>query len=363
MKLKLLFLSYLFIFNCLVIAEVQIIKPTKIYPTSVALFVDEVTFKKIEKSIISYRNSIEADGLSAYVLVSNWKTPEEVKSEIIKLYQSKPKLEGVIFIGEIPIPMIRNAQHLTSAFKLDEDRYPWHRSSVPSDRFYDDFDLKFQYLKQDSVYRLYHYYSLLPTSPQRIHKDIYSARIKASSNNESKYKIIENYLLRINDQKKLKNQLNNMLVFTGHGYNSESLTSWNDESIALREQFPQLYKSDGRLKKLFFGMNRQMKQYTLQQIQEPELDFAIFHAHGDVDLQLLLGYPSPKNTNENIESIKLYLRSKLRSAKEQNRSIEETKKYFMKEFDVPESWFVGAFEDSVIKADSILNYNLDVHIE
>jgi len=35
--------------------------------------------------------------------------------------------------------MIRDAQFLTSAFKMDQKR-PWQQSSIPSDRYYDDFD-------------------------------------------------------------------------------------------------------------------------------------------------------------------------------------------------------------------------------
>jgi hypothetical protein len=37
--------------------------------------------------------------------------------------------------------------------------------------------------------------------------------------------------------------------------------------------------------------------------------------------------------------------------------------YYMESFGVPESWFADAFEDSVITADSLLNYNLDIHVE
>lgn len=137
--------------------------------------------------MILYKKSIENDKLSAYILYDNWKNPDHVKNEIKKLYNLKPQLEGVILIGDIPIPMIRGAQHLTSAFKLDEHNYPWYKSSVPSDRFYEDFDLNFEYLGQDSVYFLYHYYQLTGYSPQKIQKEIYSARIKSTPDDSLKY--------------------------------------------------------------------------------------------------------------------------------------------------------------------------------
>ena len=41
----------------------------------------------------------------------------------MRLYRES-RLEGAVFIGDIPIPMIRKAQHMTSAFKMDEEKSP-----------------------------------------------------------------------------------------------------------------------------------------------------------------------------------------------------------------------------------------------
>lgn len=343
-------------------SQIKVLKPGINSNTSFAIFIDNQTFEKAYDAVIRYKNSIEQDNLATYVLINNWQSPEEIKNEILKLYNSKPKLEGAVFIGEIPIPMIREAQHLTSAFKLDEQRFSWDRSSVPSDRFYDDFDLKFEFIKQDSVQKLYFYYRLLPESPQRIEKEIYTARIKPSPDS-LKYEKIKNYLLKVSSLKASREKLNNVLVFTGHGYNSESLTSWTDETQILIEHFPEAFKVGGRYKKYFYEMDKNIKKVILDELENPELDIAIFHAHGVSDAQLLSSYPKASNVNENIESIKFYLRSKLRSAKESNRSIEETKEYFKKSFGVPDDWFDGAFDDEVIRKDSILNYDLDIHID
>ncbi|NPV11642.1 MAG: HEAT repeat domain-containing protein [Ignavibacteria bacterium] len=343
-------------------SQIKVLKPGINSNTSFAIFIDNQTFEKAYDAVIRYKNSIEQDNLATYVLINNWQSPEEIKNEILKLYNSKPKLEGAVFIGEIPIPMIREAQHLTSAFKLDEQRFSWDRSSVPSDRFYDDFDLKFEFIKQDSVQKLYFYYRLLPESPQRIEKEIYTARIKPSPDS-LKYEKIKNYLLKVSSLKASREKLNNVLVFTGHGYNSESLTSWIDETQILIEHFPEAFKVGGRYKKYFYEMDKNIKKVILDELENPELDIAIFHAHGVSDAQLLSSYPKASNVNENIESIKFYLRSKLRSAKESNRSIEETKEYFKKSFGVPDDWFDGAFDDEVIRKDSILNYDLDIHID
>lgn len=331
--------------------------------TAFAIIVDDKTFANCQAAILNYKKSVEEEGLATYILVNDWKLPDEIKNEIIKLYNQKPLLEGIVLIGDIPIPMLRNGQHFTSAFKLDEDKYPWFRSSVPSDLFYEDFDLKFEYLGQDSVHKLSHYYFFLPESPQKIEKEIYSARIKPSGVGINKYEVISKYLNRIADQKKKKNYIDNALVYLGHGYLSNSLTAWADEKASLREQFPELFRSSGRIKNLFHSMNDEMKEILLVELQDQDLDMAIFHAHGDTDMQLILAYPIPQNVNENIESVKLYLRSKLRTAQRRKQPIEEAKQYFMKEFDVPESWFEGTFEDSLVVADSVLAYKLDIYLD
>ncbi|MFA6980877.1 MAG: HEAT repeat domain-containing protein [Ignavibacteriaceae bacterium] len=345
------------------LTQVQEVKPVKKCATSFAIIVDEETYKNCKDAVLNYKNSVEEDGLSTYILISHWKNPDEVKKEIVKLYKQKPVLEGVVFVGDIPIPMIRNAQHMTSAFKLDEEKYPWFRSSVPSDRFYDDFDLKFKYLRQDTVNKLSHYYALLPDSPQRIERDIYSARIKPSGININKYEIINSYLNRIVKIKNEKNYIDNALVFLGHGYISNSLTAWADEKLSLQEQFPGLFVSGGRMKNLFHEMNRELKEILVRELQQEGLDIALFHAHGDTDMQLLLSYPIAQNVDENLESVKLYLRSKIRSAKQRKQSVEKTKEYFMKELNIPDSFFDGTFSDSLIAADSILGYKLDMYLD
>lgn len=59
------------------------------------------------------------EGLPTFIVYNEWNKPEDVKKVIVKLYK-KDKLEGVVFVGDIPIPMLRKAQHMTSAFKMDE---------------------------------------------------------------------------------------------------------------------------------------------------------------------------------------------------------------------------------------------------
>ena len=145
--------------------------------STVAVVVDQTTYSKITQEINLYLNAIEEEGKKTVLIVDRWQHPDSIRLELKRHYQ-KENLEGVILVGDIPVAMIRDAQHLTTAFKMDQER-DWKRSSVPSDRFYDDFDLLFDYIKQDQDVALYHYYSLRGDSPQRIACDIYSSRIKA----------------------------------------------------------------------------------------------------------------------------------------------------------------------------------------
>jgi len=124
-------------------AQVFIEKPISQHPTSFAIITDSKTFEKSKEAIYNYRDALESDGLSTYIISSSWTSPDEVKKEIAILYEAHKNLEGLVLVGDIPIVLIRNAQHLTTAFKMNEDKFPFPQSSVPSDRFYDDLHLSF----------------------------------------------------------------------------------------------------------------------------------------------------------------------------------------------------------------------------
>ena len=99
----------------------EIIKPGIKAKTSFAIIVDQQTFNAAQNEIIAYQKSIENDGLAAFVIHDNWRNPQEIKDILQNMYQDKKQpLEGAVFIGDIPIPMIREAQPLTSALKIPE---------------------------------------------------------------------------------------------------------------------------------------------------------------------------------------------------------------------------------------------------
>lgn len=115
-------------------AKVAVEKPRSKQPTAFAIVVDQATYDKTAPQIHAYRDVLEADGLSTYILRDNWQTPEQVREQLIALMRKTAKrspLEGVVFVGDIPIAMVRNAQHLTTAFKMDEDNFPMIRRRSP----------------------------------------------------------------------------------------------------------------------------------------------------------------------------------------------------------------------------------------
>ena len=152
------------ILTSLLHANTKLIQPVQSHQSSFAIVIDSTSFSRTEEAVLAYRNSIEIDGLSTYILIADWKSADAVRSEIVRLRNQDGKLEGIVLVGDIPIPMIRDAQHLTSAFKIDQNqtRYSLDQTSVPSDRFYDDLDLRFTYVKQDSANPLLFYYNLDP---------------------------------------------------------------------------------------------------------------------------------------------------------------------------------------------------------
>lgn len=347
-------------------AAQTVIKPTIKSKTTFAIVVDKASYDEAKNEIEAYRNSIEKEGLGTYILVDEWQSPTPIRRMLIDLHgDKKAPLEGCVLVGDVPIPMIRDAQHLCSAFKMRQTRYPWHRSSVPSDRYYDDFGLEFDYLKQDSLRQSYHYYSLSKDSRQYISPDIYSGRIRPLElEGVDRYVMLRDYLRKVvaDKQANAGNVFDKLSVARGHGYNSEDMVAWSGEHIALREQLPQLFCPGGTVKFYDFEIAFPAKNLYLNEVQQKELDVMLFHHHGGVTAQYLNGYPSTNSVPTSIDNIKRYIRSKVPSLAEK-KGREEAVEYYSKTLDVPRSWCEEAFDSAKIAEDSIFNYHLDIHTD
>ena len=342
----------------------EIIKPSVSSKTSFAIVVDQKTFNDLKPELMAYRQSVEQDGLGTYIIAHNWEKPEQIREQLQQLRKAKQPLEGTVLVGNIPVVMIRDAQYLTSAFKMNQ-KIRWDKSSVPSDRYYDDLDLKLNFIKQDTASERsnYFYYSLDATSPQYIEMDIYSARIKPPvEKGENPTDKIKAYLQKLVELRKVSNPLNDMIASTGHGYNSNSINSFAGDVLALKSQFPSLYLPGNSIKFLNFRNADFMKFNLLRELKREGLDFAFMTGHGTPTLQLINGYPLASNPQPSMENVGRYLRSKVRSAKEDGRDIEKVKEGFKTSLGVSDKWMNDAFEKAVIDSDSVFNDNLDVQI-
>ena len=318
--------------------------------SSFAVVVDNETYAACKNEIDSYKALLQKEGLFASILSSNWNTPQQVKDALYKLYKTD-NLQGAIFIGNIPIVMVRDAQHLTTAFKMDQERNPMFQSSVPSDRFYDDFDLLFNYIKKDSINSLFFYYSLDANSPQKIESDIYTGRLKPTKRGEAGYDQIRKYFKKLIQERSTSNKLDVLCSYTGEGSFSNSLTAWKEEPVILREQFPQAFKTANSAKFYMFYMYPVMKDVIAKELQRQELDLMLFHEHGMPNRQYLTGEPAE---SENlVESAKLAFRERLRRESGNPAKVKMLKEKYMSTFKIDSTWFNGAFDREIIIKDSL----------
>ena len=275
-------------------AKVAVEKPRSKQP-AFAIVVDQATYDKTAPQIHAYRDVLEADGLSTYILRDNWQTPEQVREQLIALMRKTAKrspLEGVVFVGDIPIAMVRNAEHLTTAFKMDEDNFPMIQSSVPSDRYYDCPDLQFELIARDTTDRLLSYFNLACDSPQRLDPAFYSGRIRYPEQlGGDKYEGIARYLEKVVAERGKVDQLDNLVTYAGDGYNSDCLVCWMDERVAIDENFPLTdTRKAGNLRQLNFRMDDYMKYRVFDELVRPEVDAMFFNEHGSPDKQHVGSY-------------------------------------------------------------------------
>ena len=127
------------------------------------------------------RNRLTNRGMkSEIVVVTPDVTPDSLRAVISGMAHRKSvPIEGMVFVGDIPVPMLLDAQHLTSAFKVLQNPKRMERSACPSDRFYDDLDLQFDFIERDSKKPLLYYYSMRADSPQKSSPSLYSGRYKS----------------------------------------------------------------------------------------------------------------------------------------------------------------------------------------
>lgn len=296
-------------------AQVKVEKCGVKSPTTFAIITDSETLSRCSEEFHAYKQVLEEEGLGTYIISADWKGPEEVKAEILALAGKKPRLEGVVFAGDIPIVKVRQGQHLTTAFKMNEEAWPMEESSVPSDRFYDDFDLRFDFICRDTVETDVFYYRLSEEGAQHLRPDIYSARMKVPAVMKGdKYEIMRKYLRKVVDAHRQNNALDNLTSFAGHGYNSDCLTLWRQKPVVFREYFPYVFSQASHNRFLNFREDRHMKWNLLSEVARKDVDLFVFSEHGAPDTQ----YINESKVADNLDEDMDYLR----------RTLAESYKYY-----------------------------------
>lgn len=362
MKYIILFLSFSFISRSL-FAQPEVIPPGKSYPTAFAIIIDKETYDHTKAGVTAYKEMLEQkEQLSVYIVSGNWQRPEEVRQDIQSLASRKPALEGAVFIGKVPVVLVRNAQHMTTAFKMDEIKFPMNQSSVASDRYYDDFDLKFRFVKKDDEKPGWFYYELEENSPQVINSDIYTARVISQKKGEAAYREISDFLQKAVAARRQPDPLDHLLAFTGGAYNSESLRSWADEQMALKELFPEAFKTAGGASVLNFRMNPRMKFELFSELQRPELDLALLSEHGAVTRQYINNSPAGNDFEFSYNYLRYNARNALRRAIQRGEDTNKVKAAYKEKYHLDDFWFTGALNnDSIRIADSLYVADTDIY--
>ncbi len=291
-KTALLLIAFVLCTNTLSFGE--IIPPKGRFDSRFLIVIDKKSFSAAKEEILEYKSTLESEGLGATVLIGEWNNPETLRAEIKSIYNEKPVMEGAVFVGNIPVVRVRNFQHGTTAFKMDEIKYPIEESSVTSDRYYDDLDLEFEFVKQDEKNPQHFYYKLLESSSQTIRSDFYSARMMPPTDmGIDPIILLKRYLTKVVAAHKEINPLDQFVIFNGHGYNSDCLTAWQNEQFAIREQLPMAFKSSKGNGFFNFRQDAIMKYKLFDKMQQKGTDLFVFHEHGDFDTQYINGdYPA-----------------------------------------------------------------------
>lgn len=333
---------------------------------SFAIFVDSISQSKVANELTQYAQAVSRQGLNTEIVVINSNVTSDSIRSIIRSMATRKKspIEGMVFVGDIPIPMLLDAQHFASAFKIVQNPKRLERSSVPSDRFYDDLDLKFDFIAQDPKKPLLYYYSLRSDSPAEIVPELYSGRIKPMAlNGKDKYENLRDYLKKVVNVKNRNEQMQQMFLFSGQGYNSESMTARIDEVANAYQHFPWMSQQANSFNFLDHRQSNPGKYVIMSTLQRPEMSLALLHHHGSTEKEYINRYVDPRSVNSQLDEAKRFFRSKIRSSVASGTPLDSAISRYAKMYDVPAHWFTTVLDKESVDADSIYDSTLDLYID
>ena len=332
---------------------------------SFAIVIDTASLRQARAEVEAYAAAVEAaDGCKVIVLEDRWGIPDSLRAELIRLHASKKDpLAGAVFVGDIPVAMIRGAQHLASAFKMDEERYPREDSSIPSDRFYDDFSLRFNLLGKDDHHNWF-YYSLAPEGAQRLRPDIFTGRIRpVDAEGKVRVDVLKRFLLKAAAARLNPPLVEQLLFFSGHGYISESKTARQDEKRVWLEHFPLLDDGRNHISYIDYSDAVPVKSHLMNEMMRPDLNVSMLHHHGAPDTEYLNADERPYMVKDAKQYMIKSMRSHLWRARERGKDYQKMQEDFKERFDVPDSWFADVFDPEAHLRDSLSDASLDLYLD
>ena len=283
-----------------------------------AIVIDPASYSAAKAEVDAYASAIaKADGYKVQIVEDVWGVPDSIRAALKEMrFRRRNPIVGAVFVGDIPVAMVRGAQHLASAFKMDEERYPREKSSIPSDRYYDDFSLEFEFIGRDEGTPLF-YYKLTADSAQELAPDIFTGRIRPMDE-DGKVRIdaLKAFLLKAADARLNPPAMDQMLFFSGHGYISESKTARLDEKRVWLEHFPSIDDGRNHISYIDYSDVVPVKPHLMNEIMRPELNVAMLHHHGAPDTEYLNASERPYMVKDAKEYIVKNLRSHVYRARE-----------------------------------------------
>lgn len=341
----------------------QIVQPTiDIKTKSFAIIVDQDTYHHCQKDILAYRDQLQRDGLPSFIIQHKWANPDQIRKEIKKLYTDS-RLEGIVLIGDIPIAMIRKAQHLATAFKMDE-KLAIKESSIPSDRFYDDFNLSFDFLEQSKTNKNLFFYNLSANSANSIKTSIYSGRIKPiKTAGKDPYQQISLYLQKVVKQKQNPDAIDHVMTYLGDGTLSNSLSAWSPEMYRLEEQFPKTFVKSTQAQAIRFDSWPFPKTALINQFRRKDLDIAFIHGHGTPQRIYISGDYPTEVSKEHIEAIQHALKKQASKEVKKDDEMDKFFKAYAEKYHLNKSILDGYNSTAFKERDSIRNMQqgIDAH--
>lgn len=331
-----------------------------------AIVVDPESYRQAQTELTAYQQALErVQGFHVYTVVDRWGIPDSIRAELMRLHAlPTAPIVGAVFVGDIPVPMIRDAQFLTSAFKMNQ-KMPRRDSSVPSDRFYDDFELQFRFLDRDTAdcSHLF-YYSLTCEGNQRLHPDLFTGRIRPTdAGGTSRYEKLRAYLRKATAAKLNPEPFQGVFVYTGSGSVNESRVAHIDEQMSMREHFPHLRGRSGAFSYMDFTDEPFVKRKLMNEMMRPDLSLGFMHHHGDFDTQYLTHAPKPSGTEEALDYLLRAYRDRLRRAARYGQDVDSIRRMLTERDGLPEGWLAGqpSLEDS--RLDSLLEDSLNLTLK